>query len=83
MENNYPDLVINNFCMVDAERRVLSNQLPVPDDIDNNILDYFYYSNYLNSVVRKIFKKQLFDCDGVPSIDIKNGDDWIISLPIM
>ena len=83
VQNNYPDVIIQNFVMVDQKCQVTKQQLMVPSDIDNNIHNYFYYSNYLNSVVRKIFKRELFSINMMPQIDVKNGDDWLISLPIM
>ena len=82
-DNNFPDLVINNLCMVDSNKNKLDHQLPIPSDIDTNLLDYFYYSNYLNSIVRKIFKRNMFYENEVPDVDVKNGDDWLISFPIM
>lgn len=80
---NFPDVIIQNLIMVDDKKNVLKYQLPVPSDIEGNLLDYFYYSNYLNSIVRKIFRRELFCEKETPQISITNGDDWVVSLSIM
>ena len=80
---NYPDVLIHNFCCVESDGTICKKQLEVPCDIQAHLLDYYYYSNYLNSIVRKIFKRKLFDPSSVPQLEVKSGEDWIISYPIM
>ena len=60
-------------------------QQVLPSDISTNLMDYFLFTDYLNSIWAKIFKRELYNKLDYISYDdsISNGDDFIISLPLM
>lgn len=81
-KSNFPDILFQNIKLTDEHGNVLKKQLKVPSKCSNNIKNYFYYSNYFNSIVRKIFKRNLYDGDK-KHLHITNGEDWIFSLPLV
>ena len=50
---------------------------------DSNFGKYFYCSDLVNTLWRKIFKRLLFNPDDISNLESTNGDDWIISLPVV
>lgn len=76
----FPDIFIHNFCF-ESEEGIKPNILP--EMVKDNIFDYFLYSDLLNSVVVKTFKKKLYDFSDYTDFSTQNGDDWVLSYPMM
>lgn len=77
----YPDLIITSY-YIDKKNSCIKN-----DDLsfinDTNFITYFYCSDLVNTLWRKIFRKSLFDLRESSNLRSTNGDDWIISLSIV
>ena len=47
------------------------------------LMDYFLYSNFFNEVVRKAFKRSLYEIDDSVDMESVICDDWLLSFPLM
>ena len=50
---------------------------------DKYLMDYYLYSNYFNEVVRKTFKRSLYEIDENVDMESVICDDWLLSFPLM
>lgn len=75
-----PDFIIHNF--KHFSNNCITEQT-FPENISNNILDYFLLTDYLNPVCNKVFKRSLYSKNDYQIFDVTNGDDWILSYPMM
>lgn len=78
--HNYPDIFIHNF-LFDDGGEIRPNILP--SQINDHIKDYFFFSDLLNPVVTKTFKRDLYNVADYTDFITQNGDDWVLSYPIM
>lgn len=78
--HNYPDIFIHNF-LFDDGGEIRPNILP--PQINDHIKDYFFFSDLLNPVVTKTFKRNLYNVADYTDFTTQNGDDWVLSYPIM
>ena len=79
---DFPDIFIQNLCLCDEDGKALNRFIDIPDETNNlSYKDYYFYSNILNSVVRKIFKRNLYQ--NIINENIINGEDWATSLSIV
>lgn len=79
--NNLPDLLITSFIQENNGISIKNSDLTFINN--TNILNYFYCSDLLNTLWRKIFKKKCFDEKDIINVHSTNGDDWIISYSIV
>ena len=77
----FPDLIVTSYFLDKQNTSARINDL---FDINkDNFETYFYCSDSVNTLWRKIFKRSLFDEKVISDLHSTNGDDWIISLPIV
>lgn len=82
-KNNFPDIMIHNFIKCD-ENGVDNKDLYTPFVCeDKYLMDYFLYSNFFNEVVRKAFKRSLYEIDDSVDMESVICDDWLLSFPLM
>lgn len=81
IENKHPDLLITSFITEQGKNSKKNTDLGYINSI--NFVDYFYCSDLINTLWRKVFKRKLFDEKMISELDSTNGDDWIISLPVI
>lgn len=78
---NYPDLIVTSYYLES------NNSCTKNDDLsfinDSNFNTYFYCSDLMNTLWRKVFKRTLFNVKEFSNLLSTNGDDWIISLSIV
>lgn len=80
-EDKYPDLLITSY-MVEENKKISKNEdLTFIDK--TNFEKYFYCSDLINTLWRKIFKRSLFNEKEISNVHSTNGDDWIISYPVV
>ncbi len=80
-EHNYPDLIFTSYYKDSTAKCEINNDLSFIDE--SNYLKYFYCTDSLNTLWRKIFKKELFKIEEISDLNSINGDDWIISSTII
>lgn len=78
---NYPDVFFHNAEFFDDKKGIYGSFLK--KEAVENIDDYFLYSDLLNSMPLKAFKLPLYNIKDYMDFETKNGDDWILSYPIM
>ena len=82
-KHNFPDILITNFVKC-HENGVDDKNLYTPFVCeDKYIMDYFLYSNYFNELVRKTFKRSLYEIDDSVDMESVICDDWLLSFPLM
>lgn len=82
-KHDFPDIFITNFikCHENGED---DKSLYTPFVCeDKYIMDYFVYSNYFNELVRKTFKRSLYEVDDSVDMESVICDDWLLSFPLM
>ena len=80
-KRNYPDLIITSYYLENSKTCVKNDDLLFVDN--NNFDTYFFCSDLMNTLWRKIFKRSLFNPEDISNLESTNGDDWIISLSII
>ena len=83
-ENGFPDMLICSFsrCDEDGNDIPIYNQLET-DITESNYRDFFYCTSILNSVSKKVFKRDLYESNDYISNDVVNGEDFVFSAPII
>ena len=82
-KNNFPDILIHNFIKCD-ENGVDNKDLYTPFVCeDKYLMDFYLYSNFFNEVVRKAFKRSLYEIDDSVDMESVICDDWLLSFPLM
>lgn len=82
-KHNFPDILIHNFIKCSADG-VDDPNLYTPFVCDDKyLMDFFLYSNYFNEVVRKAFKRSLYEIDESVDMESVICDDWLLSFPLM
>ena len=82
-KNNFPDILIHNFIKCD-ENGVDNKDLYTPFVCeDKYLMDFYLYSNYFNEVVRKTFRRSLYEIDDSVDMESVICDDWLLSFPLM
>ena len=77
----YPDLLITSYYKETPNSCEKSGDLEYIDA--DNFLKYFYCTDTLNTLWRKIFKRELYNVSDIESLNSINGDDWIISYSLI
>ena len=80
--NSFPDLLITNLVSFNDSTNKAEHIL-IDSDIEEHFLDYFFYSNKLNSICIKIFKKGLYNPSDYKNLTNLNGEDFVISYPLV
>lgn len=80
--NNHPDIVITNFIYCDESDKDYKKN-PIDKRIENNYLDYFLFTNALNSLCTKAINKKLYDVSDYSDFSNYNGEDFVMNYPIM
>ena len=80
-DNKYPDLIFTSYYKDTAEKSEINNDLSFVNE--SNYLKYFYCTDSLNTLWRKVFKKDLFKKEEIANLNSINGDDWIISSTVI
>ena len=75
-----PDMIVFNYLQVDDRGVFYKNNLNVTEE---QFLDYFYYTSSFNSVCMKCFKRTLYNPHDYSNYSNKNGEDFIMSLPLV
>ncbi len=86
LENNKPDMVIFRFKKFSNDSCLSSTKTEenIFKKISYNPKSYFYYSSYINNVVTKVFKKELYSIDDYcDETDHKIGEDKYFSYPLV
>ena len=78
--NDFPCLIIHPYYIVQEGKQ--ERKVTLSEEIKRNFIDYYLYSDYLNSLVIKCFKKEFFNCDLVYDYDVVVGDDWVLSFQL-
>ena len=82
-KNNYPDIMIHNFIKCN-ENGIDDKGLYTPFVCDDKyLMDFYLYSNFFNEVVRKAFKRSLYEIDDSVDMESVICDDWLLSFPLM
>ena len=82
-KHNFPDILIHNFIKC-HENGVDDPKLYTPFVCEEKyLMDYFLYSNFFNEVVRKAFKRSLYEIDDSVDMESVICDDWLLSFPLM
>lgn len=80
---DFPDILIHNFIKC-HEDGVDDKNLYEPFVCEEKyLMDYFLYSNFFNEVVRKTFKRNLYEVDDMVDMESTICDDWLFSFPLM
>ncbi len=82
-KHNFPDILIHNFIKCHEDGKDDPN-LYTPFVCDEKyLMDYFIYSNFFNEVVRKAFRRSLYEIDNKVDMESVICDDWLLSFPLM
>ena len=82
-KHNFPDILIHNFIKCHEDGKDDPN-LYTPFVCDERyLMDYFVYSNFFNEVVRKAFRRSLYEIDDKVDMESVICDDWLLSFPLM
>ena len=76
-----PDILIHDLVIFKNKNEFSDSFLPKTDT--NHILDYFLFTDFFNSMPIKVFKRSLYSKEDYYDFTTKNGDDWVLSYPMM
>ena len=81
LKNNYPDLLITSYYKETSNSCIKNGDLEYINA--ENFLKYFYCTDTLNTLWRKVFKREIYNVLDIESLNSINGDDWIISYSLI
>ena len=80
---NKPDIIITSLTKI-ASNGILTEKVELPAlEKDDKILDYLLFTNKINSVVIKCFKKSLYSISDYQNFDVTNAEDKLFSYPLV
>ena len=82
-KSNFPDILIHNYVRCDSKGVDHLGIYNPPKCKDEEIMDYYLFTNLFNEVVRKLFKKELYKVDDTVDMSSVICEDWIFSYPLM
>ena len=81
--HKFPDILIYNVVFCDENGVDYHIQPSEPPDVPQRILDYFIYSDRLNSLARKFIKFDLYSAADYHDLSNASKEDFVMSFPLM
>lgn len=83
ISNNHPDLLITSFLYSDENLNFYERDSKLENEEAKKPISYFLYAHSINSIWRKVFKRELYNRADYSDFDITIGEDFAFSLPIV